>query len=221
MDGTDGDEIPDLAASIHMVSDDGLAVESTTLHVYQGSPEYGLNGMTVSPTTTYVGFKRSIGFLIQQRGNEVTVRPATSNEIKSNLIGHIHIFSRCYCGCCEVFLTPTVISSAAFGEKAMEADPSAIAWERESALTLASSGGYAVIVKYLLQHAIDINAYDCNGGTPLLYAVCGNHISYAKALLEGADMNIEADSGYSPIALAVTIRHKKEKGKHPLKCFVY
>lgn len=42
-----------------------------------------------------------------------------------------------------------------------EADPSAIAWERESALTLASSGGYAVIVKYLLQHAIDINAYDC------------------------------------------------------------
>uniref|UniRef100_A0A4W5K2R4 Uncharacterized protein n=1 Tax=Hucho hucho TaxID=62062 RepID=A0A4W5K2R4_9TELE len=123
MDGTGGDEIPDLAASIHMVSDDGLA-----------------------------------------RGNEVTVRPATSNEIKSNLI-------------------------AAQGEV---------------------SGGY------LPPHAVDIN----NGGTPLLYAVCGNHISYAKALLEGADRNIEADSGYSPIALAVTIRHKKVSTLSKMFCIL-
>ena len=40
------------------------------------------------------------------------------------------------------------------------ADPRTIALERESALTLASSGGYADIVKCLLEYGVDVNAYD-------------------------------------------------------------
>ncbi len=40
------------------------------------------------------------------------------------------------------------------------ADPRTIARERESALTLASSGGYVDIVESLLKHGVDINTYD-------------------------------------------------------------
>lgn len=40
------------------------------------------------------------------------------------------------------------------------ADPNTIARERESALTLASSGGYVDIVESLLKHGVDINTYD-------------------------------------------------------------
>ncbi|KAM6921944.1 DNA-binding protein RFXANK isoform 1-T1 [Xenentodon cancila] len=90
------------------------------------------------------------------------------------------------------------------------ADPKTIARERESALTLASSGGYVDIVESLLRHGVDINTYDWNGGTPLLYAVRGNHVKCVEALLaKGADMTIESDSGYSPMALAVALGHKK------------
>lgn len=49
MDGTDGGEIPDLAASLHIFSDD-LALESTTCLPGEARGER-LNGMTVSPTT--------------------------------------------------------------------------------------------------------------------------------------------------------------------------
>ncbi|TNM87421.1 hypothetical protein fugu_005642 [Takifugu bimaculatus] len=109
--------------------------------------------------------------------------------------------------------------AAAFGEKSTVdflldkgADPKAIARERESALTLASSGGYVDIVKSLLSHGVDINTYDWNGGTPLLYAVRGNHIKCVQALLaSGADMTIESESGYSPMALAFALGHKKSR----------
>ena len=40
------------------------------------------------------------------------------------------------------------------------ADPKTIARERESALTLASSGGYVDIVESLLRHGVDIDTYD-------------------------------------------------------------
>uniref|UniRef100_A0A3B4ALY4 Regulatory factor X-associated ankyrin-containing protein n=1 Tax=Periophthalmus magnuspinnatus TaxID=409849 RepID=A0A3B4ALY4_9GOBI len=107
--------------------------------------------------------------------------------------------------------------AAAFGEKAMVdyllekgADPKTIARERESALTLASSGGFADIVACLLRHGVDINSYDWNGGTPLLYAVRGNHIKCVETLLaKGADLTIESDSGYTPMALAIAMGHKK------------
>ncbi|KAG9350630.1 hypothetical protein JZ751_024519 [Albula glossodonta] len=49
-----------------------------------------------------------------------------------------------------------------------------------------------------------------NGGTPLLYAVRGNHVKCVDTLLAGgADLTVEADSGYSPMDLAVALGHKK------------
>ncbi|KAM6962780.1 DNA-binding protein RFXANK isoform 1-T1 [Aplochiton taeniatus] len=170
----------------------------------------------------------------RQRGNEVTVRPATldcknidaeialsihqlaaQGEI-SQVTAHLSRDSTLLNRQDERGFTP-LMWAAAFGEKAMVdsllekgADPSTIAWERESALTLASSGGYADIVKSLLKHGVDINAYDWNGGTPLLYAVRGNHVRCVQELLaKGADLTIEADSGYCPMALAVALGHKK------------
>ncbi|XP_035654757.1 DNA-binding protein RFXANK isoform X1 [Oncorhynchus keta] len=263
MDGTDGVEIPDLAASLHIFSDD-LALESTTCLSGEARGER-LNGVMVTTENMVVDeeeslLKYSTTLTNRQRGNEVTVRPATLDILSIHQLAaqgevlqvatHLSKDSSLLNRQDERGLTP-LMWAAAFGEKAMVdfllengADPSTIAWERESALTLASSGGYAVIVKRLLEHGVDINAYDwvrvsirildffrnithqssicfwvilfmgcCmfkNGGTPLLYAVRGNHVRCAEALLDkGADMNIEADSGYSPMALAVALGHKQ------------
>ncbi|KAM9386084.1 DNA-binding protein RFXANK [Pholidichthys leucotaenia] len=162
----------------------------------------------------------------KQRGNEVTVRPATLDALSihqlaaqgevSQVAAHLSKDSSLLSRQDERGFTP-LMWAAAFGEKAVVdfllekgADPKTIARERESALTLASSGGYVDIVDSLLRHEVDINTYDWNGGTPLLYAVRGNHIKCVEVLLaRGADMTIESDSGYSPMALAVALGHKK------------
>ncbi|XP_019497613.1 PREDICTED: DNA-binding protein RFXANK isoform X2 [Hipposideros armiger] len=90
------------------------------------------------------------------------------------------------------------------------ADPHILAKERESALSLASTGGYTDIVGLLLERDVDINIYDWNGGTPLLYAVRGNHVKCVEALLaRGADLTTEADSGYTPMDLAVALGYRK------------
>ncbi|XP_023798799.1 DNA-binding protein RFXANK isoform X2 [Cyanistes caeruleus] len=123
-----------------------------------------------------------------------------------------------------------LIWAAAFGEietvrHLLEwgADPHALAKERESALALASMGGYTDIVTMLLDRDVDINTYDWNGGTPLLYAVRGNHVKCVEALLAcGADLTEEADSGYTPMDLAVALGHKKVQQvmeNHILKLF--
>lgn len=173
----------------------------------------------------------------RQRGNEVTVRPATLDALSvhqlaaqgelSQLATHLCKDSSLLNSQDERGYTP-LMWAAAFGEKAMVdfllekgADPRIIAWERESALTLASAGGYADIVKCLLENGVDVNAYDWNGGTPLLYAVRGSHVRCVEALLaKGADLTMEADSGYSPMALAVALGHKKVQkvlGEHILR----
>lgn len=162
----------------------------------------------------------------KQRGNEVTLRPATLDSLSihqlaaqgevSQVAAHLSKDSSLLSKQDERGFTP-LMWAAAFGEKAVVdfllekgADPKTIARERESALTLASSGGYVDIVESLLRHGVDIDTYDWNGGTPLLYAVRGNHIKCVEALLaKGADMTIESDSGYSPMALAVALGHKK------------
>ncbi|CAH2293429.1 DNA-binding RFXANK isoform X1 [Pelobates cultripes] len=120
--------------------------------------------------------------------------------------------------------------AAAFGEIEtiqhlldMGADPHILAKERESALSLASTGGYSDIVTLLLKKEVDINIYDWNGGTPLLYAVRGNHVKCVEVLIEhGADITMEADSGYTPMDLAVALGHKKVQQvieNHILKLF--
>ncbi|XP_068615457.1 DNA-binding protein RFXANK-like [Brachionichthys hirsutus] len=162
----------------------------------------------------------------KQRGNEVSVRPATLDSLSihqlaaqgevSQLAAHLSKDISLLSQQDDRGFTP-LMWAAAFGEKAVAdfllekgADPKAVARERESALTLASSGGYVDIVESLLRHGVDVNSYDWNGGTPLLYAVRGNHIKSVEALLaKGADMTIESDTGYSPMALAVALGHKK------------
>ncbi|MEQ2240077.1 hypothetical protein ILYODFUR_011152 [Ilyodon furcidens] len=171
-------------------------------------------------------FKHSTTLTNKQRGNEVTVRPATLDSLSIHQLAaqgdvlqvaaHLSKDGSVLSRQDDRGFTP-LMWAAAFGEKAVVdfllekgADPNTIARERESALTLASSGGYVDIVDSLLRHGVDINTYDWNGGTPLLYAIRGNHIKCVEALLaKGADMTIESDSGYSPMALAVALGHKK------------
>ncbi|XP_064031266.1 DNA-binding protein RFXANK isoform X5 [Pogoniulus pusillus] len=153
----------------------------------------------------------------RQRGNEVSALPATLDS--ENLVNKPD----------ERGFTP-LIWAAAFGEIETVrhlldwgADPHALAKERESALSLASMGGYTDIVTMLLERNVDINIYDWNGGTPLLYAVRGNHVKCVEALLaRGADLTTEADSGYTPMDLAVALGHKKVQQvieNHILKLF--
>ncbi|XP_069818350.1 DNA-binding protein RFXANK isoform X2 [Dendropsophus ebraccatus] len=81
-------------------------------------------------------------------------------------------------------------------------------------LMWAAAFGEIETVRYLL---------DMNGGTPLLYAVRGNHVKCVEVLLErGADLTMEADSGYTPMDLAVALGHKKVQQvieSHILKLF--
>ncbi|XP_013927671.1 PREDICTED: DNA-binding protein RFXANK [Thamnophis sirtalis] len=118
----------------------------------------------------------------------------------------------------EVSALPATLDSEFF---LCGADPHVLAKQRESALSLASTGGYTGIVTLLLEKAVDINTYDWNGGTPLLYAVRGNHVKCVEALLaRGADLTTEADSGYTPMDLAVALGHKNVQQvieKHILK----
>uniref|UniRef100_A0A8C6V8P7 Regulatory factor X associated ankyrin containing protein n=1 Tax=Naja naja TaxID=35670 RepID=A0A8C6V8P7_NAJNA len=172
--------------------------------------------------------KRSSTLTNRQRGNEVSALPATLdtlsihqlaaqgelNLLKENLRKGENLLNKPD----ERGFTPLMWASA-FGEietvrSMLEwgADPHILAKERESALSLASTGGYTGIVTLLLEKAVDINTYDWNGGTPLLYAVRGNHVKCVEALLaRGADLTTEADSGYTPMDLAVALGHKKSK----------
>ncbi|NXJ96466.1 RFXK protein, partial [Corythaixoides concolor] len=177
----------------------------------------------------------------RQRGNEVSALPATLDTLSihqlaaqgelSQLKEHLRKGENLVNKPDERGFTP-LIWAAAFGEietvrHLLEwgADPHALAKERESALSLASMGGYTDIVIMLLERNVDINIYDWNGGTPLLYAVRGNHVKCVEALLaRGADLTTEADSGYTPMDLAVALGHKKGKFQqvienHILKLF--
>ncbi|KAG7327551.1 hypothetical protein KOW79_009157 [Hemibagrus wyckioides] len=162
----------------------------------------------------------------KQRGNELTVRPATLDNLSIHqLAAHGEISkvktqlasdSALLNSQDERGFTP-LMWAAAFGEIEMVqfllekgADPKMFARERESPLSLASAGGYADIVDMILKHDVDVDSYDWNGGTPLLYAVRGNHMKCVQALLRhGADITFEADSGYSPVALAIALGYKK------------
>ncbi|NXG91764.1 RFXK protein, partial [Stercorarius parasiticus] len=178
----------------------------------------------------------------RQRGNEVSALPATLDTLSihqlaaqgelSQLKEHLRKGENLVNKPDERGFTP-LIWAAAFGEietvrHLLEwgADPHALAKERESALSLASMGGYTDIVIMLLERNVDINIYDWNGGTPLLYAVRGNHVKCVEALLaRGADLTTEADSGYTPMDLAVALGHKKGKFQqvienHILKLFL-
>ncbi|XP_038632711.1 DNA-binding protein RFXANK isoform X5 [Scyliorhinus canicula] len=156
------------------------------------------------PEKANPAYKYATTLTNRQRGNEISSPPA--NIDRSSLLNVPD----------ERGFTP-LMWAAAFGEIAvvkflleMGADPHTLAKERESTLSLASIQGYTDIVLLLLDHGVDVNIYDWNGGTPLLYAVHGNHVTCVEALLaKGADLTMEADSGYSPMDLAVALGYKK------------
>uniref|UniRef100_A0A8C8YPF3 Regulatory factor X associated ankyrin containing protein n=1 Tax=Prolemur simus TaxID=1328070 RepID=A0A8C8YPF3_PROSS len=199
-----GDEAPD-------------GSETVVLSLFPCTPEPG-NPEPDASVSSLQGssLKHSTTLTNRQRGNEVSALPAT---LDYNLINKPD----------ERGFTPLIWASA-FGEietvrflLEWGADPHILAKERESALSLASTGGYTDIVGLLLERDVDINIYDWNGGTPLLYAVRGNHVKCVEALLaRGADLTTEADSGYTPMDLAVALGYRKVQQvieNHILKLF--
>ncbi|XP_056678355.1 DNA-binding protein RFXANK isoform X3 [Monodelphis domestica] len=193
--------------------------DTVLFHPYPCTPDSGspdLDGVLTAPHTGS-SLKHSTTLTNRQRGNEISALPATLDC--DNLVNKPD----------DRGFTPLIWASA-FGEietvrflLEWGANPHVLAKERESALSLASTGGYTDIVVMLLERNVDINSYDWNGGTPLLYAVRGNHVKCVEALLaRGADLTTEADSGYTPMDLAVALGHKKVQQvmeNHILKLF--
>ncbi|KAH0625757.1 hypothetical protein JD844_033977 [Phrynosoma platyrhinos] len=163
---------PDVSAS------DGDDEEtSVMLHLYPYSedkddPQSPNDGGILKHSTTLTN---------RQRGNEVSALPATLDSeifwalsihqlaaqgelilLKENLRKGENLLNKPD----ERGFTPLMWASA-FGEietvrSMLEwgADPHALAKERESALSLASTGGYTDIVALLLDKEVDINTYD-------------------------------------------------------------
>ncbi|KAF7237067.1 DNA-binding protein RFXANK [Varanus komodoensis] len=239
--------------------------------------------------------KHSTTLTNRQRGNKVSALPATLDTLSIHQLaaqGELILLKETLRKGENLLNKPDergftpLMWASAFGEietvrTMLEwgADPHILAKARESALSLASTGGYTNIITLLLQHDVDINTYDwvslaavgdrsdsqvespeqgrlifprgpqgmaqfdsnCrrglvgdvgtwnpkdpapqmatthpiesplqNGGTPLLYAVRGNHVKSVEALLDhGADLTTEADSGYTPMDLAVALGYRK------------
>uniref|UniRef100_A0A670Y1C2 Regulatory factor X associated ankyrin containing protein n=1 Tax=Pseudonaja textilis TaxID=8673 RepID=A0A670Y1C2_PSETE len=180
---------PEVSASDRKDEDDDDTIINLQLFPYSEAGDDSNDGI----------LKRSSTLTNRQRGNEVSALPATLdtlsihqlaaqgelNLLKENLRKGENLLNKPD----ERGFTPLMWASA-FGEietvrSMLEwgADPHILAKERESALSLASTGGYTGIVTLLLEKAVDINTYDWNGGTPLLYAVRGNHVKCVEALL--------------------------------------
>ncbi|XP_074060290.1 DNA-binding protein RFXANK isoform X2 [Macrotis lagotis] len=201
--------------------------DTVLLRLYPCTPDSGSpdpDGVLAAPHSS--SLKHSTTLTNRQRGNEISALPATLDslsihqlaaqgeltQLKEYLLKGDNLVNKPD----ERGFTPLIWASA-FGEietvrflLEWGADPHVLAKERESALSLASTGGYTDIVVMLLERDVDINSYDWNGGTPLLYAVRGNHVKCVEALLaRGADLTTEADSGYTPMDLAVALGHKK------------
>ncbi|CAO2612620.1 DNA-binding protein RFXANK [Lemmus lemmus] len=189
--------------------------DTVVLSLFPCTPE-AVNPESASASSSQGSFlKHSTTLTNRQRGNEVSALPATLDSLSVHQLaaqGELkQLKDHLRKGACPVWLACT------------RADPHILAKERESALSLASMGGYTDIVRLLLDCDVDINIYDWNGGTPLLYAVRGNHVKCVEALLaRGADLTAEADSGYTPMDLAVALGFRKVQQvmeSHILKLF--
>nr|XP_045235395.1 DNA-binding protein RFXANK isoform X9 [Macaca fascicularis] len=120
--------------------------------------------------------KHSTTLTNRQRGNEVSALPATLDSLSIHQLAaqgeldqlkeHLRKGDNLVNKPDERGFTPLIWASA-FGEietvrflLEWGADPHILAKERESALSLASTGGYTDIVGLLLERDVDINIYD-------------------------------------------------------------
>uniref|UniRef100_A0A8D1NK97 Regulatory factor X associated ankyrin containing protein n=1 Tax=Sus scrofa TaxID=9823 RepID=A0A8D1NK97_PIG len=239
------DEAPDSSDTVVLslfpcTPEPGIAEPDAGTSSPQGVPWLGIRSeLWLRPKAEGSSLKHSTTLTNRQRGNEVSALPATLDSLSihqlaaqgelSQLKEHLRKGDNLINKPDERGFTPLIWASA-FGEietvrflLEWGADPHILAKERESALSLASTGGYTDIVGLLLERDVDINIYDWNGGTPLLYAVRGNHVKCVEALLaRGADLTTEADSGYTPMDLAVALGYRKVQQvieNHILKLF--
>ncbi|XP_019819343.2 DNA-binding protein RFXANK isoform X1 [Bos indicus] len=194
--------------------------DTVVLSLFPCTPEPGNPESDAGSSSPQAGnsLKHSTTLTNRQRGNEVSALPATLDSLSihqlaaqgelSQLKEHLRKGDNLINKPDERGFTPLIWASA-FGEietvrflLEWGADPHILAKERESALSLASTGGYTDIVGLLLERDVDINIYDWNGGTPLLYAVRGNHVKCVEALLETLEVEIPVatciKSGSSP-----------------------
>ncbi|XP_043358382.1 DNA-binding protein RFXANK isoform X3 [Dermochelys coriacea] len=191
--GTQDDANPDL--------DQGLAAQtagvslkhSTTLTNRQRGSEVSALPATLDSTS----LKHSTTLTNRQRGNEISALPATLDTLSIHQLAAQGELSQ---------LKEYLRKGENLVNKPDERGFTPLIW--------ASAFGEIETVRHLL---------DWNGGTPLLYAVRGNHVKCVEALLaRGADLTTEADSGYTPMDLAVALGHKKVQQvieNHILKLF--
>ena len=72
----------------------------------------------------------------------------------------------------------------------------------------AASGGYADIVKLLIDHGANVNAKSSVGNTALTYACCGGYEDVVKILLDaGADVEHQNENGHTPLMEAASCGH--------------
>ncbi len=72
----------------------------------------------------------------------------------------------------------------------------------------AASGGYADIVKLLIEHGANVNAKSSVGNTALTYACCGGYEDVVRILLDaGADVEHQNDNGHTPLMEAASCGH--------------
>lgn len=166
--------------------------DTVVLRLYSCTPEPGNPELDAGTSSPQAGnsLKHSTTLTNRQRGNEVSALPATLDSLSihqlaaqgelSQLKEHLRKGDNLINKPDERGFTPLIWASA-FGEietvrflLEWGADPHILAKERESALSLASTGGYTDIVGLLLERDVDINIYDwVRHNSPTLGALQG------------------------------------------------
>jgi len=73
----------------------------------------------------------------------------------------------------------------------------------KSALMVASKQGQIALVKRMVKLGANVNELTLTGGTPLMFAVLGDHVDIANWLHEqGADINAKGSNGWSAATIA-------------------
>ncbi|KAM3075671.1 hypothetical protein ACMFMG_007803 [Clarireedia jacksonii] len=75
-------------------------------------------------------------------------------------------------------------------------------------LHLASIKGYTKIVKFLVEHQVELDTQDTDGHTALHFASENGRFEVVKFLIKhGAEVNIKGDNGQTPLMCAIVHRH--------------